>query len=243
MEMTLHTTLGALAALTVSAIGFAAPALAQDAAGDIEDGDDTRASASYSANGNATTSSTSDIRIGLQIRLDALNVLGPIDTSGTASEQPSAGIARRLLVPLAAIGVRLVDQRLFIGAGFGFYGWSTEDDPGNEVSKSGFGLSPLVQFDVLRETAGALSLGGALHIASLSETEACDPDGDCMELNDGGTAVGLSLGAGIRGFITPGLAIGGDLGWGFLSYSADDDSSAFVHGIYAALLFEATIGV
>jgi len=238
--MTLHTTLRALAALTVSAIGFATPALAQDASGDIEAGDETRASASYSTN---NTSSSDGIRIGLQIRLDALNVLGPIDTSGTPSAQPSAGIARRLLVPLAAVGVRLVDQRLFIGAGIGFHGWSTEDDPGNEASQSGFSLSPLAQFDVIRETAGALSLGGALHIASLSETEACDNDGDCMELNDGGTGVGLSLGAGVRGFITPGLAIGGDLGWGFLSISNDDDSSAFIHGVYAALLFEATIGI
>lgn len=238
--MTLHTTLRALAALTVSAIGFATPALAQDASGDIEAGDTTRASASYSS---SNRSSSDGIRLGMQIRLDALNVLGPIDTSGAPSGRPSDGVARRLLVPLAAVGVRLVDQRLFLGAGIGFYGWSTENDAGAESSQSGFGLSPLAQFDVLRDTAGALSLGGALHIASLSESETCNPAGVCMEQNDGGTAVGLSLGAGVRGFITPGLAIGGDFGWGFLSISGDEESSAFIHGIYAALMVEATVGL
>jgi hypothetical protein len=238
MDMTLHTTLRALGALTMTA--FATPALAQEASGNIEAGDDTRASASYSG---ASAGGGSDVRIGMQIRLDAINVLGPIDTSGAPTGRPSDGLARRLLVPLAAIGARLVDDRLFIGAGIGFYGWSTEDDPGNESSQSGFGLSPLAQYDVLRDDVAALSLGGALHIASLSESEDCNPDGDCMEQNDGGTGVGLSLGAGVRGLITPGLALGGDLGWGFLSISGDNDSSAFVHGIYAALLLEATIGL
>jgi len=237
--MTLHTTLRALSALTMTAIGFATPALAQEASGNIEAGDDTRASARYSGD----SPGSSDVRIGMQIRLDAMNVLGPFDTSGAPTGRPSDGIARRLLVPLAAIGARLVDDRLFIGAGIGFHGWSTEDDPGNESSQSGFGLSPLAQFDVLRDDVAALSLGGALHIASLSESEDCNPDGDCMEQGDGGTGVGLSLGAGVRGLITPGLALGGDLGWGFLSISGDNDNSAFVHGIYAALLLEATIGL
>jgi hypothetical protein len=241
--MTLHTTLRALGALTTIAL-VATPALAQD----IEGGATTR---TYDASANASTnSSSSDLRIGLQIRLDALNVLSPVDSSRTLPGDVGGpngfradGIARRLLVPFAAAGVRFVDQRLFLGAGIGFHGWSTESDPGAEASQSGFGISPLAQFDVLREAGAALSLGGALHLASLSETEVCDPDGDCMELNDGGSAVGLSLGAGVRGLITPGLALGGDFGWGFLSLSGDNDGSAFVHGIYAAILLEATIGV
>lgn len=243
--MTLHTMLRALGALTTVAF-VATPALAQD---DIEGGATTR---TYEASANASTnSSSSDIRIGLQIRLDALNVLSPVDSTRTIPGDNTTGpntvrndgIARRLLVPFAAAGVRILDQRLFLGAGIGFHGWSSENDPGAEASQSGFGISPLAQFDVLRESGAALSLGGALHLASLSETETCDPDGDCMEQNDGGSAVGLSLGAGVRGLITPGLALGGDFGWGFLSLSGDNDGSAFVHGIYAAILLEATIGV
>jgi hypothetical protein len=239
MVMTLHTTLRSFAALTAAMLGFTAPALAQDGSADIEAGANT---GTYDSSARASDGN-SDIRLGLQIRLDALNVLGAVDTSGDSIGRPSEGIARRLLVPLAAVGVRFLDQRLFLGAGFGFQGWSTEDDPGNEASQSGFGLSPLVQYDVIRETGAALSLGGALHIASLSETEVCDPDGDCTNGNDGGTGVGLSLGAGVRGLITPGLALGGDFGWGFLSMSGDNDSSAFVHGIYAALMLEATVGI
>jgi hypothetical protein len=241
--MTLHTLLRALVALTTVALA-ATPALAQD----IEAGATTR---SYEASADASASSpgSSSVRIGLQIRLDALTMLGPLDSSTTAPGNLMGGlggaetIGRRLLVPLATAGVRLLDQRLFIGAGIGLHGWSVEADSGAEASRSGFGLSPLAQFDVLRDGAAALSLGGALHFASLSETEACDPDGDCMDQNDGASAVGLSLGAGVRGHITPGLALGGDLGWGFLSISTDDDDSIFVHGIYAALMVEGTVGI
>jgi hypothetical protein len=227
-----------LVVLTIIALSLCAPALAQDeVSGDIELGADSRASYSGSRDSN-------DVRIGLQLRLDALNMLGPLDSSGNATDLPAQAIGQRLLVPLATAGVRLVDGKLFIGAGIGLHGWSTEAPNGDEASRSGFGLSPLAQFDVLRSDSAALSLGGALHFASLSETESC-PDGPagCMDLDDGATGVGLSLGAGVRGLLSPGLAIGGDLGWGFISLSSDNDASAFIHGIYAAVLFEATIGV
>jgi hypothetical protein len=240
--MTLQTMIRALGALTTVAL-VATPALAQD----IEDGATTR---TYDGSASASTSSSSGLRIGLQIRLDALNVLGPIDSTRTSpgatgmGGSAREGIGRRLLVPLAAVGVRLVDQRLFLGAGFGFHGWSTEDDPGNEASQSGIGLSPLVQFDVLREAGAALSLGGAVHFASLGEVEVCPAaGGGCDDVGGDATGVGLSLGAGVRGLITPGLALGGDFGWGFLSLSDENDGSAFVHGIYAAIMLEATIGV
>lgn len=240
--MTLHTTLRALGALTVvGLVSNGSHALAQDGSANIEAGANTR---SYES-----SNSSSEVRLGLQIRLDALTMLGPLDSSTTTPGDLMSGlggaevIGRRLLVPLATAGVRLVDQRLFIGAGIGLHGWSTETDMGAEASRSGFGLSPLAQFDVLRDDSAALSLGGALHIASLSETEVCDPDGDCMDANNGASGVGLSLGAGVRGKILPGLALGGDLGWGFLSISTDNDDSVFVHGIYAALLLEATVGL
>lgn len=243
--MTLHTTLRAFGAVTAVALGLSSAAHAQDASGDIEAGE---TSARYDASAS-TNSSTSDARIGLQIRLDALTMLGPLDSSTTSPGNLMGGlggaetIGRRLLVPLATAGVRLVDQRLFIGAGIGLHGWSVEADNGAEAGRSGFGLSPLAQFDVLRDGPAALSLGGALHFASLSETEVCDADGDCMDQNDGASGLGLSLGAGVRGHILPGLALGGDLGWGFLSISTDDDDSIFVHGIYAALMLEATVGI
>lgn len=241
--MTLHTTLRAITLVTLVTLGLAAPALAQD---NIEAG---ATSASYSGSSSTSSTSSGDVRIGLQIRLDALNMLGPLDTTTTSPGGMGGGIGgaevigRRLLVPLATAGVRFLDQRLFLGLGLGLHGWSTEDDPGNTAGRSGFSLSPLAQFDVLRDGPAALSLGGALHLGSLSETEVCDPDDDCMDLDDGASAIGLSLGTEVRGNIFPGLALGGDFGWGFMSISGDNDESVFVHGIYAALMVEATVGI
>jgi len=229
-------TIRTLITLAAVVLGLATPALAQDAVGDIELGaNGTSSSGSSSYN----SSRSSDLRLGLQIRLDALNMLGPLDTTPGSTQS----IGRRLLVPLAAPGVRILDGRLFLGAGLGFYGWSTEAPNGDEASRSGFGISPLAQFDVVREGAAALSLGGALHLASVSETEFCPDGGDCMDGDDGATGVGLSLSAGLRGILLPGLALGGDFGWGFLSVSSDNDSSAFIHGLFAAILLEATVGI
>ena len=238
--MTIRTSI----AFAAMVLAFGSTALAQDADGDIELGANGTArtnGATTTYNGDRTSSSSS-VRIGLQIRLDALNVLGPVEaTPGTVQ-----AIGRRLLVPLAAPGVRLIDNKLFLGLGLGFYGYSTEDDDNNGESRSGFGLSPLATFDVLRDGVAALSIGGALHIASMSEREVCGPGpGGCMDADDGASAIGLSLGAGLRGDILPGLALGGDFGWGFLSVSYDNnnDDTLFIHGIYAAILLEATIGV
>lgn len=225
------TSMRTLIIATAVALGSAAPALAQDTiSGDIELG----ATGRYE--GSRRSSSA---RIGLQIRLDALNMLGSFDSTPGSTQS----IGRRLLVPLATPGVRLLDGKLFLGAGLGLHGWSEEEPDGDESSRSGFGISPLAQFDVLREGSAALSLGGALHLASLGETEVCPNGGSCMDANDGATGVGLSLGAGVRGNLLPGLAIGGDLGWGFLSISRDNDSSLFIHGIYAAIMVEATVGI
>ena len=66
------------------------------------------------------------------------------------------------------------------------------------------------------------------------------PGGRASE-NDDLFAVGLSLGAGLRGFLTEGVALGGEFGWGFLSSSQDDGGDVFVHGIFANLLLEASI--
>jgi hypothetical protein len=231
------TTFRSLVVLTIIALGLCSPALAQDeVSGDIELGADGRGRYEGSR-------SSSDVRIGLQMRLDALTMLGPLDSTSGAPGFNAQSIGRRLLVPFATPGVRLIDGKLFLGAGIGLHGWSTENDDGDEASRSGFGLSPLAQFDVLSSDSAALSLGGALHIASLSETEVCPDGGDCIDQDDGGSGVGLSLGVGVRGIILPGLALGGDLGWGFVSLSYDDDSTTFIHGIYAAILLEATIGV
>lgn len=232
--MTFRNSIHVWLVLAAAVLGVATPAFAQDAGGDIELGATSRTSTSYEP------PSRSSVRIGIQIRLDAINVLGPLEgTPGTTQ-----AIGRRLLVPLAAPGVRLLDNKLFLGLGLGFYGYSTENDDEDGESRSGFSLSPLAQFDVLREGSAALSIGGALHVASMSEREVC-VNGMCSDADDGASGVGLSLGAGLRGNILPGLALGGDFGWGFVSLSYDNmnDNSVFIHGIYAAIMLEASVGI
>lgn len=248
MQRNVATYLVCLAALALAGGGRAQ---AQD---DIEAGATQPSSfeTSGSASGEASSSARSGsfrsdddvggsggVRLGIQLRLDALNALGPLDSTDGGVES----IGRRLLVPLVAPGVRLLDDKLFFGVGLNLHGWSSEEPNGAEASRSGFGLNPLVTFDVLRDTAAALHLLAALNIGSLGETEACDPMGMCVDGNDDVFGIGLTLGAGVRGLIGPGLSLGAEFGWGFLSTSSDNDDSVFVHGLFGALILEASVGL
>jgi hypothetical protein len=212
------------------------------AQGDIELGATQATSYESSASAPAASSyrSSSSPRLALQIRLDALTMVGPFD--GAPNVGPGI-VGRKLLLPVAAPGVRFLDGKLFLGAGLSFFGWSEEQPNGDETSRSGFGLHPLVTFDIVRESSAALSLNGALNIASLGESESCGGPAGCVDNNDDAFGLGLSVGAGIRGLLGPGLAIGGDFGWGFLNVSADNVDSTFVHGIFAALMVEASVGL
>src|SRR5262245_42061506 len=88
-------------------------------------------------------------RLAMQGRIDALNLFGvardpdsPIDITG-ASDITT-------VVPLATLGVRLVEGKLFLGLGFGFYGYSFTtcgndgcDDDEETTSFGGWALTPL----------------------------------------------------------------------------------------------------
>ena len=106
---------------------------------------------------------------------------------------------------------------------------------------------PLATFDLLSDEYAALSLLGALNIGSLGESETCGngPGGamTCVQSDDDAFGFGLTLGAGIRGMITQGLALGGEFGWGFLSIAADPAGDTFVHGIFGNLTLEASVGI
>ena len=129
------------------------------------------------------------------------------------------------------------------GLGFGFSGFSTDEENGpDETSRSGWSFSPLASYDVLRDRVAALSLLGWINRASLGETEACNAGG-CDDLNNDAFGWGLSLGAGLRGFVSEGLALGGEFGWGFLNISADAGDNAFAHGIFGNIFLEASIGL
>jgi hypothetical protein len=179
-----------------------------------------------------------DIRLALQLRIDAINTLALSSALGVEGTDLS-DMGRQLLVPVGTPGVRILDDELFLGLGFGFVGASAEEGP-NEASRSGFSLSPLVTYDVLDDDSAALSLLGWLNLASLGETEVCTMAG-CADQNNDALGVGLSLGAGLRGFLTDSVALGGELGWGFLSISEDAGADLFVHGIFVNLLVEASM--
>jgi len=227
-------------------------AAAQDSGGDadielgathassVELGASSVRSSSSSNGGGGTRSSRGGTRLALQLRLDAINLLALAEPDQLDSgPQPS----RQLLVPLATPGVRLLDDgALFLGLGFGFANASV-DTGANSQSQFGFSVSPTVSYDVVADGDGALSLLGLIDLASLGETEQCNAGG-CMNQNDDALGLGLGLGVGLRGRLTPSLAIGGELGWGFLSINRDGpNSDDFVHGVFANLLFEASVGL
>ena len=206
-------------------------------AGARADDDDDRASRPTTRGGD------SDTRLGIQVRLDAVNTLRFAEP-----DEISASLGQRLLVPIVAPGVRLLDDgALFVGLGFGFAGYDGPNGPGDEFSRSGFSLTPLLTFDVLADEYAALSLLGALNIGSLGESETCGGGGPgpmtCVQGDDDAFIFGLTLGAGIRGKLSEGLALGGEFGWGFLSIAADPDADTFVHGIFGNLTLEASVGI
>jgi hypothetical protein len=176
------------------------------------------------------------LRLAIQGRLDAINMIS------LADPDPFLG-QRRLLVPIVTPGVRLLDDNeLFLGLGLGFSGYSSDDDGPNEQSRSGWSLSPLASFDVLKDDVAALALLGWINLASLGEEEVCDAGG-CDDQNDDAFGWGLSLGAGLRGFLSEGLSLGGEFGWGFLDVSYDAGADVFVHGVFGNIFLEASLGL
>jgi hypothetical protein len=182
-------------------------------------------------------------RLALQLRLDALNMLNFAAPNLQGLDAPTIG--RRLLVPLVAPGVRFLDERLFLGLGLGLSG-ASQDNGGNNTmkqSRSGWSVTPTVTYDVLREQIAAFSLIGMFNLARLSESTACNNNA-CVDTRNAVFGWGLSLGAGLRGLISQGLALGGEFGWGFLSLSQEGNGpSAFVHGLFGTLFLEGSIGL
>ncbi|MBN1652441.1 MAG: hypothetical protein JXA30_01560 [Deltaproteobacteria bacterium] len=194
------------------------------------------ADVSGSARISAPAPSASEGRIGIQGRFDALNLIANRDFA-----EDSLDVVQSLFVPIVTPGFRFLDNQLYLGLGFGFGGYDAEDAGGDETSRSAFSFSPLAMYDVLDDRYAALSVGGWLNMLFLGETEVCDPN--CRDLEDDAFGIGLSLGAGIRGKISPGLAIGSEFGWGFINISADNDNDLFYHGLFGTILFEASVGI
>ena len=194
-------------------------AAAQEAAASA---DTTTATASMSY------SAPSSLRLGLQGRYNLFNTI--------YRSEPMSGLD---LIPIITPGVRLINERLYLGLGFGFWGWDS-DNGDNSVSRAAFSMSPTVFYDLISESLAALAIGGWLTIADISDTKECVGD-NCNKNGDGGFGFGLNLGAQIRGKISRALAIGGEFGWGFLLHSGDTD--VFLHGVFGNILLEASVGL
>src|SRR5262249_22522951 len=135
------------------------------------------ASGSAEAEGSSSASSPSlrsggdnDTRLAIQLRIDAVNTLRFAEPGNTSG---AIGLGQRLLVPIVTPGVRLLDDSaLFIGLGFGFAGFDgSNPGPGDEISRSGFSITPLVTYDLLSDETAALHILGAINLGSLGETE------------------------------------------------------------------------
>lgn len=242
-----------LAAAAQEGVGFGAQggASANIEAGDVEEAPPASGSAgAYGSAGGAaeepepeeSSGGSGDVRLGVQARLDAMNVLGldgPISIFGLGGPI-ELGIGPT--IPIVTPGVRFADDRLFLGLGLGFAGGSNDTGGMSDRSQFAFSLSPLASYDIVSETIAALSLVGWFNIASLGDEEQCagsmcadNPDSDA-------SGIGLNLGAGVRGKINQALAIGGEFGWGFMSGSVGAEDY-FNHGLWGTILFEASVGL
>ena len=90
----------------------------------------------------------------------------------------------------------------------------------------------------------AFYLVGWLNLAHLGETETCNnTTGNCVTVNDDMTGWGASIGAGLRGMISRGLALGGEFGWGFLDLSPTPARTRSCTALFGNIFLEASVGL
>lgn len=213
----------------VTALAFAGAASAQDAT--------VSAQASYSAPAPAASSSgggSSDLRLVGQVRFDAINLVGEL---GGAGAVPVTGATP--ITPFFTAGIRILDTRLFIGAGLGFGGFSA-DTGASDVGRFNFAFTPVASYDFLSSENAALYGIGMFNLVSVGESETDGPGGS-VNNNDDIFGIGLNAGVGIRGKLNEALAISTEFGWGFSSLGGAADS--FDHGLWGTVVFEASTGL
>lgn len=216
----------------------AASASAQDAA--------AAGAPAYSA---APSSHRSAVQLAFQGRINAMGYLAP-KTNDLLS-------AIQTITPYVTPGVRLIDGRLFVGVGIGFGAFSSEECQDtcadyDRISQNYFALSPMAFFDILRAGPASLYAGGWFSFAPISSVtfETRRASTTVTNERDGGTAIGVNLGVGIRAQLVEGLAIGTEWGWGLASYSDDGaetgvarDLSTTLHGLFGTVMIEGSIGL
>jgi hypothetical protein len=195
--------------------------------------------------GAPAPSGRSSTRLAVQGRLDLLNILG--SEGGIDAGFIDVPLS---LLPIITGGFRF--DRLFVGAGFGFYGYSASDcddsscDSGEDFSGFGWSFAPMLSYDILSEREAAGYILGSVNLLSINSSSS-ERIEDGMETSnrDADFGWGLNLGLGVRGHVSEGVSIGTEWGWGFVSITPGnaDEDSAFVHAIFGAIVFEASVGI
>lgn len=146
------------------------------------------------------------------------------------------------LLPPVAIGLRLLDGRLYVGLGLVFDSTRVKVCPAMgdcDTNADGnlFGVAPVVTYDILSRGAAHLYPMASLTFAR-NEVVTAGPNDDF--------AWGMNLGLGLRGDIGDAVSIGSEWGWGFVRAS-DDIGGASVHlmghGFFGTVNLSARIGL
>lgn len=144
-------------------------------------------------------------------------------------------------VPPVAVGLRLLEGRLYVGVGLAFDSVRTKACPsggGTCVSNTDgqlFGVMPMATYDIL-------SRGNAHLYPMLTLTFA--------RLNIGGAndefAWGSNVGIGVRGDLGDAVSIGSEWGWGFIRSTVSGggaDIHTMGHGFWGTVNVSARIGL
>jgi hypothetical protein len=153
------------------------------------------------------------LRLAFQSRLVA-NLLGTVEPV-LSTWQPSV-----------AMGVRAMDDRLFVGLGVGLFGFENDF---NAVT-----FQPTINVDLLRRGLAALYLVGWVPVGVVVDR--------FMGERETMTLFGTNVGVGLRAQVHENVAIGSEWGWGFGLVFADGDNM-FFHGAFGSLMLEVSFGL
>ena len=143
-------------------------------------------------------------------------------------------------LPPVAIGLRLLEGRLFVGLGLVYDSVRAKACGGGTcvTNRDGhlFGVAPVVTYDILSR--------GAAHLYPMATLTFARTD---LFLEDDDFAWGANLGLGIRGDLGDAISIGSEWGWGFLrsghDYGGGGTGSIMAHGFWGTITMSARIGL
>ncbi len=160
------------------------------------------AGSTASSNANRGSGGDSGWKIAMQGRLQTLTIF--------------SGAPDFALIPTVTPGVRLLEDRLFVGLGVE---WGSISDGGPK----GFGISPTMNFDLINKEYAALYGVGIVTLGTA----------------DSDFRFGANVGLGIRAKVHPAFSIGTEWGWGLHVI----ENGPFAQGVFGTLVFETAIPI